>query len=111
MRTTVNTLNLTLCLEPLITGTGVSKSGRADDRYNRDAGKSTDDQSLTTRASEALRNNPEYPFDDVNVDVLRGAVQLSGFVKGQQQKARAADIARRVRGVKIVVNNISVKPR
>jgi len=44
----------------------------------------------------------------VNVRVLRGTVQLSGFVNSSQQKSQAADIAKNTPGVHDVVNNITI---
>jgi hyperosmotically inducible protein len=39
-----------------------------------------------------------------------GTVHLSGAVASQEQKARAAALAREVRGVKRVVNGLEVQP-
>jgi hyperosmotically inducible protein len=46
----------------------------------------------------------------IKVDTLRGQVQLSGFVKSQQQAQRAVNLAERVDGVKDVINKMSVQP-
>jgi osmotically-inducible protein OsmY len=40
-----------------------------------------------------------------------GIVQLAGFVDSPEQARRAADIARRVEGVKYVYDDIRVAPR
>jgi hypothetical protein len=45
----------------------------------------------------------------VRVQVYGGKVQLAGFVDTQQQKDRAADIARRIQGVQWVKNDLIVK--
>ncbi len=73
-------------------------------------GGSSDDKSLEKSVRSALADNPDYKFSEVNVDVYRGTVQLSGFVDTSDQKSKAADIAGQVLGVKDVVNNITVKP-
>ena len=39
-----------------------------------------------------------------------GVVQLSGFVGTDDQKTKAAELARNVDGVREVINNISLKP-
>jgi len=69
-----------------------------------------DDKSLADRVRSALKDNPDYKFADVKVAVLRGTVQLSGFVDTSNQKSRAADIAKQASGVQNVENNITVKP-
>ena len=45
----------------------------------------------------------------VEVKTFKGVTQLSGFVNSRDQKSRAADIAKRVEGVKSIENNITVK--
>ena len=72
-------------------------------------GETDDDKSLTASVKNALDNNPGYQYEDVNVAVLQGMVQLSGFVETTDQKIRAGDLARAVPGVKNVLNNITVK--
>lgn len=84
--------------------------GCAGNQYDRSTGQYIDDKSLTMRVHNALADNPEYKFDDVNVNVFRGTVQLNGFVNNSDQKSKAAEIAKGVQGVNNVENNISVKP-
>jgi osmotically-inducible protein OsmY len=84
-------------------------TGCAGNKYDRSTGQYVDDKSLTMRVHSALGDSPDYKFPDVNVDVFRGVVQLSGFVNSSAQKSQAADIAKGVEGVKDVQNNISVK--
>jgi hyperosmotically inducible protein len=74
-------------------------------------GRYVDDKSLTSRVHDALDNNGEYKFEEVNVTVFKGTVQLSGFVNTVDQKTKAGEIARQVQGVRDVVNNITVKDK
>lgn len=67
------------------------------------------DKSLTTIVKSVLDNNPDYRYEEVNVAVSEGTVQLSGFVNTAEQKKQAGDLARAVPGVKDVSNNITVK--
>jgi len=78
---------------------------------NRSTGEYVDDKSVTSRVNNALGNNPDYKFEEVNVTALKGTVQLSGFVNTADQKTKAGDIARQVQGVQDVVNNITVKDK
>jgi len=72
-------------------------------------GASDNDKSLTAIVKNALDNNPDYRYEEVNVAVLQGTVQLSGFVNTADQKSRAGGLARTVPGVRDVLNNITVK--
>ena len=83
-------------------------TGCAGDRYDRSTGEYIDDKALAMRVKDALGDNPEYKFDDVNVSTFRGEVQLSGFVNTADQKSKAATVARGVRNVKDVINNITI---
>ncbi len=70
-----------------------------------------DDKSLCSHVNQTLKDNPDYKFDEVSVMVIKGTVQLSGFVDTADQKSRAGDIAKGVAGVKDVENNITVKEK
>jgi hyperosmotically inducible protein len=109
MKTQANSLCLALCLS-LSTAASVSVfTGCAGDRYNRSTGEYIDDKSIGLRVRDALNDNPEYKFNDVNVVSFKGTVQLSGFVDSSAQKNDATRIAGQVQGVKNVVDNITVK--
>ncbi len=46
---------------------------------------------------------------DLKVDVKQGVVTLAGSVETQRQKDKAAKLAKKVKGVKQVINNLEVK--
>lgn len=103
----------TLCLAAsLVTAAAsvLTLSGCAGDRYDRSTGEYIDDKALESRVRSALGDSPAYKFDDVRVTSFRGTVQLSGFVNTDDQRARAAEIAKNVQGVKRVENKVTVKP-
>jgi osmotically-inducible protein OsmY len=104
----INILCLALALG-LSTAAITAVTGCAGNKYDRSTGEYIDDQTLTHRVNDALKDNPEYKFEGVVVNVFRGTVQLSGFVNTHDQKSKAYDIAKNVEGIKDVVNNISVK--
>jgi osmotically-inducible protein OsmY len=56
-----------------------------------------------------LADDSQYKYDGVNVETFKGVVQLSGFVNTRDQKNRAGDLARKVKGATDVENNITVK--
>ena len=47
----------------------------------------------------------------LQVDVKDGVVTLGGSVEQDRQKERAAKLARRIKGVKQVVNNITIRSK
>ena len=77
---------------------------------DRSEGRQVDDKIVNSKVQDALEESPIYKFDEVRVMTYGGVVQLSGFVNTQDQKAKAAELARRVEGVHEVINNISLKP-
>ncbi|HEU5395682.1 MAG TPA: BON domain-containing protein [Verrucomicrobiae bacterium] len=103
-----NTLSLALCLGLLSAGTVATITGCAGSQGSRSTGEYIDDKSTAMRVRDALHDNPEYKFSQVNVSVLRGTVQLSGFVDSSAQKTQAGNIAKNTPGVHDVVNNITV---
>jgi hyperosmotically inducible periplasmic protein len=78
-------------------------------RYNQSTGERSEDHGTSTRVMMALAEDTQYKYGGINVETLKGTVQLSGFVNSRDQKNRAGDLAKNVTGVKEVVNNITVK--
>ena len=98
---------LVLCLSLAVSsGTGCASGG-----HERAAGHHADDAALARRVAGALREDPEYKFDDVNVASYKATTQLSGFVHTAEQKEKAGQIAEKVPGVKDVINNITLKEK
>lgn len=83
-------------------------AGCATDRGVRDVASDT---VITTKVKAALIGDPDVAGTRINVETLNGTVQLSGFAKSAQEAQRAMDLARRVDGVKNVINKTSVAPR
>jgi osmotically-inducible protein OsmY len=83
--------------------------GCAGDRTTRSTGEYIDDSTITTKVKSALVADPEVKGTQMQVDVHRGVVQLSGFVDRPADAQRAVAVARNVEGVKEVRNNLIVK--
>lgn len=109
MKHTNRILSMTLCLGLLTTAAVGSFTGCAGNANERSTGQYIDDKTLQHQVRDAMSDNAEYKFDNVNVDVFRGTVQLNGFVTTPEQKAKASDIAKSIQGVKDVQNNITVQ--
>ena len=91
---------------PLLLGVTGCTTGS---RYEQSSGERIDDHGTSSRVRAALADDSQYKYDGVNVETFKGTVQLSGFVNTRDQKNRAGDIARKVRGATNVDNNITVK--
>lgn len=80
------------------------------DNGGRSAGRVVDDKNITKEVKDHLGSEPVYKFTNVDVKTFDGVVQLSGFVRSEDQKERAAQIAQSVTGVTKVVNSIAIAP-
>ena len=72
-------------------------------------GEYVDDSWITTKVKAAILNEPGLKSSEINVETFKGTVQLSGFVKSWDEKNRAGDLARHVKGVQSVKNDIRLK--
>lgn len=76
---------------------------------DRRLGVAIGDTAISARVKAALAGDPDVKARDVQVETFRGTVQLSGFVDSPENVRRAADVARRVDGVREVRNDLIVK--
>jgi len=74
------------------------------------AGQYLDDATLATRTKAALVNDQTVSAMDINVEVYRGIVQLSGFVASEAEEAAALATAGKVEGAREVLDAIVVMP-
>jgi hyperosmotically inducible protein len=73
------------------------------------AGEAVDDAGLAAQVKTNLIQSKIVDANDVNVEVEKGVVQLSGFVQSEEQRREAANIANDIVGVKRVNNKLVVK--
>jgi osmotically-inducible protein OsmY len=73
------------------------------------AGEYVDDSVITTKIKSLLAANDFLKSFQIGVETYKGTVQLSGFVGSQKAVDEAGDIARSVKGVKSVKNDLIVK--
>ncbi len=73
-------------------------------------GEYVDDATITTRVKARFADDPAVAASRINVETLKGVVQLSGFAVSETERARAAQLAAAVPGVKKVSNAIEVRP-
>ncbi len=88
---------------------GCASDGTSSSGGDRSVSQRTEDQALETRVKAALVKAPDVSGTSIQVEVLRGEVQLSGFVKSKAEAQRAIDAARSVSGVRNVINKMSIR--
>lgn len=68
------------------------------------------DDTIYDQVRIQIANDREIGGSRIEVKVQSGEVELTGKVRSEKQKMKAGKIARKVKGVKTVVNNITVAP-
>src|SRR3972149_5843590 len=72
-------------------------------------GEYVDDSVITTKVKSLLAADDFLKSFQISVETYKGTVQLSGFVNSQNAVDKAGQIARSVKGVNSVKNNLIVK--
>lgn len=72
-------------------------------------GEYIDDAVVTGKVKAALVADPELKATEINVETFRGTVQLSGFVSSPEHIQKAVEMARNIKGVRSVKNDMVVK--
>jgi osmotically-inducible protein OsmY len=85
-------------------------SGCAIERRQEIVGGYVDDSAITTTIKTRMVEDKAVDAAAIGVETLNGNVQLSGFAKDRLEKQTAENIAIKVKGVKSVQNNITVRP-
>src|SRR5258706_8192563 len=83
--------------------------GCASTSKQEGTGEYIDDTAITTKVKAEVFNEPSLKSAEINVETFKGVVQLSGFVRSQADINRAVEVARNVKGVKSVKNDMRVK--
>lgn len=79
-------------------------------RGQESASAYVDDAAVTAEVKAKLIDSKAVDAGAVNVQTLKGEVALSGFAKSAAERLRAEQIAREVKGVRAVHNNLVVRP-
>ena len=72
-------------------------------------GEYVDDSVITTKVKSLIAKDDLLKAFQISVETYKGTVQLSGFVDSREAVEKAGEIARGVKGVKSVKNNVVVK--
>lgn len=87
----------------------VSLVGCASGPGKEGTGEYVDDAVITTKVKAALFNEPDLKSSEINVETYKGIVQLAGFVSSATSAARATEVARGVKGVVSVRNDLRLR--
>lgn len=88
----------------------LSATGCAVSRGQESVGAYVDDTGITTLVKSRFFEDKEVAGTSISVETLNGTVMLSGFAKSSLERNKAESIARGVRGVKSVKNEIAIRP-
>ena len=89
----------------LLTATGCAVS-----RGQQTVGSYVDDAGITTLIKSRFVESKQVDAAAISVETLNGTVMLSGFAKSAAERNAAETIARGVSNVKLVKNEITVRP-
>ncbi len=72
-------------------------------------GENIDDAGITSQVKAKLAGEKISTVTRIDVDTNQGIVALNGTVTSAEMRARASEVARGVKGVRQVVNNLQVR--
>ena len=88
----------------------LSAPGCAVQRGQETVGAYVDDAAITSKVKAAFIENKQVDASAITVETLKGTVMLSGFAKSETERSTAESLARSVKGVQSVTNQITVRP-
>lgn len=87
----------------------MTAAGCASTPGHEGTGEYVDDSVITTKVKAMLFDEPNLRSGQINVETFKGVVQLSGFVSTQADINKAVEVARTVKGVTSVKNDMRLK--
>lgn len=99
-----------VCAFAALAGMTVLSTGCAVARGQQTTGAYVDDAGITTAVKAKMVEDKTVSASSISVETLNGTVQLSGFAKSMAEKSQAENIARNVKNVRSVRNDIVVRP-
>jgi osmotically-inducible protein OsmY len=104
MQRTAQGIGVSICLVLVM-----ALMGCAGDQTSRSTGQYIDDSTVANKVKIALYADKQVSGRQIQVEVFKGVVQLSGFVDSAAEAQRAVQIAKGIDGVKEVRNSMVVK--
>jgi hyperosmotically inducible periplasmic protein len=93
----------------LVAALATGTTGCAITSGQSSAGQYVDDTTITARVKARYAKDEDVAATRINVETLKGVVQLSGFATSAAEKSKAVTLAREVPGVKDVRDDIIVR--
>jgi hyperosmotically inducible periplasmic protein len=87
----------------------VTSAGCAVTSGQEGVGAYVDDAAITTAVKARMVDNKNVDASAIQVETLKGTVQLTGFAKNSAEKTVAESLAWKVDGVKSVKNQIVLR--
>jgi len=103
-------MTLRTSLAILSTAIVLLTSACAVQRGQESVGAYVDDSGITTLVKARFVENKQVDAAAISVETLKGTVMLSGFAKNTAECSTAESIARGVKGVTAVKNEIAIRP-
>ena len=72
-------------------------------------GAYVEDSVITGKIKAVILNEPTLKSREINVETFKGVVQLSGFVSSEAEAQKAVEMARGIKGVMSVKNDMRLK--
>ena len=88
----------------LLTAVGCASTSKSEG-----TGEYIDDTVITSKVKAAILGESTLKSAEINVETFKGVVQLSGFVSSPAAASKAVELARAVKGVSSVKNDMRVK--
>jgi osmotically-inducible protein OsmY len=88
----------------------LTATGCAVQRGQETVGAYVDDSGITALVKSRFVENKQVDAASISVETLKGTVMLSGFAKSTTERDTAETIARGVKGVVRVKNEIAIRP-
>lgn len=85
-------------------------TGCAVQRGQETVGAYVDDTTITSKVKAKFIEDKQVDASAISVETLRGTVMLSGFAKSAAERSTAETLARGVKGVVAVKNEIAIRP-
>jgi hyperosmotically inducible protein len=84
-------------------------AGCAGGGARQTAERHVDDSAITAGVKSAIGKEKDLKASEIHVETSKGIVQLSGFVRSTDEIATVASVARTVKGVKSIKNDLRLK--
>jgi hyperosmotically inducible periplasmic protein len=105
------TMNIRTTLAAVVAAVAlVTTAGCAVSRGQETTGAYIDDSAITAAVKTSFVDNTNVDAAAISVETLNGTVMLSGFAKSANEKSTAESLTWKVKGVKVVKNEIAIRP-